>query len=315
MDSSDEDAMVETKAKKKRTRKRRNRDYVKRSRKRHRTVEVNRVKLWTEGQVYVQWVGDHEDSWEPAENFKALCLVDDEVVDEDGQSAWFREVREKATRTSRRSKNGGWHNAHAGGIGDRCLSTSDSEVPEGAGATREDLAPEFKAIDKRCVKNAVSLALPCLMLSEDQAEYKCLGLKLEEKGGLCPFENVVNIQEVPFPTTAVQATRVPQAKLSSLGTDVGTFVVLADSHCGAVIREAGSDYATFYETDPRWPDPITFRDLATVFSTLPHINGLDDAYELVSSPVTSKRRQKERKRKLELMSTQGRSKRRKRRRP
>lgn len=147
----DEDAMVETKAKKKRTRKRRNRDYVKRSRKRHRTVEVNRVKLWTEGQVYVQWVGDHEDSLEPAENFKALCLVDDEVVDEDGQSAWFREVREKATRTSRRSKNGGWHNAHAGGIGDRCLSTSDSEVPEGAGATREDLAPEFKAIDKRCL--------------------------------------------------------------------------------------------------------------------------------------------------------------------
>jgi hypothetical protein len=110
---------------------------------------------------------------------------------------------------------------------------------------------------------------------------------------------------VPFETTAVQATRVPH---------VGAFVALADAHCGAVIRGAGSDYATFYETDPRWPDPIRFEDPATIFSTLPHINGFDDAYQLVSTPV-KKRKQNERKRKLKLMSTQGRNKRSKIRRP
>jgi hypothetical protein len=286
---------------KKSKKKRQDRDYIKRRKKpKTQTFEYKSVRiiLGNTQQVEVKWMTEVK-TFEPLDNFKGLNLAEGESLDENGQSPWFRKVITKSAAGDNR-KEDGWHDAPAGGLGNSALDNPVREAPPGLGPQLEDLVP-FQATDSYCATNAVSLALPGLMLSEDSSEYKVLRHKLNSH---CDFADVKNIQDVPFPTMAVQAKQVKKTKLVGLGQTVGSFVALSNAHCVAIIREEGSTSATLYETDPRWPDPIKFRHLSTVFSKLPHINGFGDAYEVTSEPILTKKKQGKRKRKLDaLMAT------------
>jgi hypothetical protein len=155
----------------------------------------------------------------------------------------------------------------------------------------------FQAKGRNCVPNAVAQACPEHFVSEDSKAYDqlCTGLGLTD--GYALFSNMpAGLSSVKQPHIQMRARRLRSRDLragmldGTLVEPSSQYVVKSGVHCFAV-RTDEKNAGRVYETDPRWPDPIPFTQEA-LDRVLPHAAVFDRVYQLYTEPLSAKTQRK-----------------------
>jgi hypothetical protein len=155
----------------------------------------------------------------------------------------------------------------------------------------------FQAKGRNCVPNAVAQACPEHFVSEDSKAYDqlCTGLGLTD--GYALFSNVpAGLSSVKPSHIQMRARRLRSRDLragmldGTLVEPSSQYVVKSGVHCFAV-RTDEKNAGRVYETDPRWPDPIPFTQEA-LDRVLPHAAVFDRVYQLYTEPLSAKTQRK-----------------------